>query len=46
MTEPKASRPDIPEYTDAGGIYSVRPRVAFGFTEYELSGSATRWAFQ
>ena len=33
---------------DAGGIYVVRPRVAFGFIEHsdQFAGSATRWVFE
>lgn len=35
---------DIP--TDRGGIYAVRPAVAFGFQELaDFQGTATRWRF-
>jgi pyridoxine/pyridoxamine 5'-phosphate oxidase len=30
---------------DLGPVYAVRPTVAFGFIEYALQGSATRWRF-
>ena len=36
-------RPEYPE--EAGGTYTVRPRVAFGWREQDFGTSATRWRF-
>ena len=36
-------RPEYPE--EPGGLWTVRPRVAFGWLEQDFGKSATRWRF-